>query len=254
MVSARPSLVPFLLLSVAFHSFLLVFWPNPTQTQKGTKQIPVTFFPIPQEEMSTSLNKAEEPSSRPIKTPVQVAKKSTILSDLGKQQPVELTDRKDKNTESDRDKESLERKSIVVNRPLPTLDELLPPVTWSSSKAEANATKGPVRLGTREPKYILYFDSIKRDIELVWEYPEPALAHGLQGKLILEFTVSGNGHVEKIRLIRSSGFSVLDNEAIRAIKSASPFHPIPPWIMRSRLEIIASFEYSDNRLKYGSVP
>ncbi|MFQ5904789.1 MAG: energy transducer TonB [Candidatus Binatia bacterium] len=145
-------------------------------------------------------------------------------------------------------------KSTIVHRSLPTLKELLPPVIWSPSGERAGNKEGAVRLDTREPKYISYFTSIKRAIELVWEYPEPALRHGLQGKLVLEFTILRNGNLEGTRLIRSSGFSVLDQEALRAVKTASPFHPIPPWIGKTRLDIIASFEYYDNRLKYGLVP
>jgi len=142
-------------------------------------------------------------------------------------------------------------KDIIVERPLPTLKELLPPVTWSSP---GERREKALRLDTREPKYVSYFASIKRAIESVWQYPEPALRHGLQGKLLLEFTISGNGELERTRLIRSSGFSVLDQEAVRAVEAASPFHPIPAWIGRSRLDVIASFEYHDNRLNYRYVP
>lgn len=125
---------------------------------------------------------------------------------------------------------------------------------WPPSGERANSKEGAVRLDTREPKYVSYFTSIKQAIELVWEYPEPALRQGLQGKLVLEFTILGDGHLEGTRLVRSSGFSVLDQEAMRAVQAASPFHPIPPWIGKSRLDVVASFEYHDNRLKYGSVP
>lgn len=254
MVCARSSLVPFLLLSLVFHSLLLVFWPNPATNQSASKQIPVTLLPLPPEEKSPPSLKTEEPSHRPTKTPAQVAKKSTIPSGQTDQESLEPSENVDKNKAGEDDNKLLARKSIIADRPLPTLEDLLPPVAWSASKADASAREGPVRLDTREPQYISYFASIKRDIELVWDYPEPALKHGLQGKLLLEFTISERGDLEEMRLVRSSGFSVLDKEAMRAVRSASPFHPIPPWIGKDRLEIIASFEYHDNRLKYGFVP
>ncbi|MBI2359929.1 MAG: energy transducer TonB [Deltaproteobacteria bacterium] len=142
----------------------------------------------------------------------------------------------------------------IVQRQLPTLKELLPPVTWAPPRQSARGNGEAVRLDTREPKYISYFASIKRAIELVWEYPEPALRSGFQGKLVIEFTILGNGHLDKTRLLRSSGFPVLDQEAMRAVKAASPFRPIPPWIGKNRLDITASFEYLDNRVRYGVMP
>jgi len=163
-----------------------------------------------------------------------------------------LPEKEKKGEEPAEDRNRLQEKTIV-QRPLPTLKELLPPVASSPSEGSASS-EGPIRLDTQEPKYISYFDSIKRAIEIEWQYPEPALRQGLQGKLILEFTVLGNGTLERARLIRSSGFSVLDEEAIRAVRAAAPFHPIPPWIGKARLDIIASFEYHDNRLKYGFAP
>ncbi|MGH7848645.1 MAG: energy transducer TonB, partial [Candidatus Binatia bacterium] len=142
------------------------------------------------------------------------------------------------------------RKSDLASRSLPSLKELLPPVTWSTPKEGAGEVNDPIRLDTREPRYLPYFETIKRAIERVWQYPETALQSGLEGKLVLEFTVLENGTMLGPRLIRSSGFLELDDEALRAVRAASPFRPIPPSIGRDRIDILASFEYYDNRLRY----
>jgi outer membrane biosynthesis protein TonB len=42
----------------------------------------------------------------------------------------------------------------------------------------------------------------------------------------------------------------LDEEAMRAVRAAAPFRPIPGHIGKQRLDIIASFEYHDSRLHY----
>ncbi|HWO42482.1 MAG TPA: TonB family protein, partial [Candidatus Eisenbacteria bacterium] len=142
--------------------------------------------------------------------------------------------------------------SILAERELPTVQEMLPPLTWSRSP-RANR-EGPIRLDTKNPRYVTYFGSIKRDIELVWEYPEQALRYGLQGKLLLEFSILSNGQLESARIVRSSGSHLLDYEALRAVRAAAPFKPIPPWIEKDRIEILASFEYLDNRLNYRFLP
>jgi len=152
-------------------------------------------------------------------------------------------------------KRALERESIfTADRRLPSLKDLLPPRNWTPDAQRSSRSDGPVRLDTRDPQYITYFGSIKRAIEVVWQYPELALRYGLQGKLLMEFTVLGNGELSGAKIIRSSGSSLLDEEALRAVNEAAPFSPIPSWIGKSRIEILASFEYHDNRLNYQLLP
>ncbi len=144
-------------------------------------------------------------------------------------------------------REPIQDRAVIVERPLPTLKELLPSPTYSSANTGRSEA---VSLNTRDPTYVNYFTAIKQNIEQQWEYPEVALRYGLQGRLSLEFTISGTGHLEQLRMIRSSGSQVLDAEALRAIKAAAPFPPIPSWIRPVPLSISASMEYHDNRLNY----
>ena len=104
-------------------------------------------------------------------------------------------------------------------------------------------------LDSRDPRYVSYNTAVKQAIELEWVYPDVALRHGLEGKLVLAFTILRNGQLEAVHVIRSSGFSALDQEAIRAVQTAAPFRPLPPWIGK-RLDIMATFEYVDSRVKY----
>jgi TonB family protein len=144
-------------------------------------------------------------------------------------------------------RERIPEESVIAERQLPSLKELLPTATWSSSSSRADA---PISLNTRDPVYVTYFTKVKQLIESQWEYPEVALRYGLQGRLALQFTIGANGQLDGLRLIRSSGSQVLDEEALRAIKAAAPFPPIPPWIKPNPLLISASMEYHDNRLNY----
>jgi protein TonB len=138
-------------------------------------------------------------------------------------------------------------KSDAGERRLPTVKELLPPVTYSSGAGRNSAA---VSLDTKDPVYLSYFNRIKQAIEQNWEYPELALRYGLQGRLSLEFSIGANGQLEQLRIIRSSGSQLLDDEALRAIRSAAPFPPIPSWIKGGPVNISASMEYNDNRVNY----
>jgi protein TonB len=106
-----------------------------------------------------------------------------------------------------------------------------------------------VDFNTTEFKYISYFNKLKRQIEGVWNYPELSQVRGEQGELFLIFTIRRDGQLEDIKLINSSGYSRLDDEAIRAIRVASPFPPFPnQWAGLELLNVRATFRY---QISYG---
>ena len=98
-------------------------------------------------------------------------------------------------------------------------------------------------LNAPEVQYISYFASIKRKIELVWQYPYEAAAAGVQGELMLDFVIARNGRVDSIEMVRSSGSKILDDEAIRSIRVAAPFDPIPAQYKIPSLLIRGRFVY-----------
>lgn len=98
-------------------------------------------------------------------------------------------------------------------------------------------------LNAPEVQYISYFASIKRKIELVWQYPYEAAVAGIQGELTLDFVIARNGRVNSIELVRGSGSKILDDEAIRSIRTAAPFDPIPTQYKIPSLQIRGRFVY-----------
>ena len=98
-------------------------------------------------------------------------------------------------------------------------------------------------LNAPEVQYISYFASIKRKIELVWQYPYEAAVAGIQGELILDFVIARSGAVDSIALVRGSGSKILDDEAIRSIRTAAPFDPIPAEYKIPKLQIRGRFVY-----------
>jgi periplasmic protein TonB len=101
-----------------------------------------------------------------------------------------------------------------------------------------------VDLNTTEFRYLSYFLKLKRQIEGVWNYPEASRMRGEQGELLLIFTIRSDGYIEDVKLLNTSGFSRLDDEAIRAIRVAAPFSPFPQSWDLERLSIRAIFRYS----------
>ena len=101
-----------------------------------------------------------------------------------------------------------------------------------------------ISLDTRESRYASYFARIKRQIELVWDYPNEAERKGITGQLTLRFQISRDGNLMNVRLINGSGYNVLDEAALQAVKSAAPYYPFPVTIDRETLPILANFIYS----------
>ena len=242
--------------SLALHLLLLMTWPKPHVT--GPSQIPIQVALLPAPEEAPAPFKParipKDPATRPSKSKAIIAQKNSPILEERPIGPKESFTQREMKREEPPPRAPVEDKFAIAERPLPTLKELLPPVNWSTSGQRSNRNDGPVSLNTRDPQYITYFGSIKRAIEVVWQYPEMALRYGLQGKLLMEFSIMGNGELARARILRSSGSNLLDEEALRAVRSAAPFSPIPPWIGKENIDILASFEYYDNRLNYRFMP
>lgn len=134
---------------------------------------------------------------------------------------------------------------------LPSLNALMP--SYQKLALQHSSVDSPrhvdvgnaVSLNTTEFKYISYFSKIKRQIQMVWKYPEAARREGIKGILLLKFSINREGHLTAVHLLRSSGSSLLDNAAIAALRDADPFFPLPD-NLGEELEIAANFEYELN--------
>jgi periplasmic protein TonB len=86
----------------------------------------------------------------------------------------------------------------------------------------------------KDLKFMLYDRKLKERIEHIWIYPPSAAARGISGDLVIRFTIMKNGKLGAVELIRTSGHKDLDDAAIKALKDASPFWPLPEsWGMDS---------------------
>lgn len=89
-----------------------------------------------------------------------------------------------------------------------------------------------------------YQDMVKQRIEEARRYPDWAKEQGVEGAVHLSFIILANGNGQKIKLIRSSGSKILDQEAIATIKSASPFPPLPEEVASSSIQTEVSLVFT----------
>lgn len=104
-------------------------------------------------------------------------------------------------------------------------------------------TQDTISLDTQDTRYVDYAQAIKERIAMHWSYPPEARNKLIEGNLLLEFSLNREGLVTGLEISRSSDYAVLDREAERAVRKASPFPPFPEHITVGRLNIEASFEY-----------
>lgn len=108
--------------------------------------------------------------------------------------------------------------------------------------AKVESSKG-LSFSTREFDDWGYLQRLKEKIERVWQYPPQAAERGIYGDLYIKFTIDKNGKLTSVELLRTSGYRLLDDAALRAIKEAEPFWPLPKDYEKESLTITGHFIY-----------
>lgn len=124
-----------------------------------------------------------------------------------------------------------------AGRPAGTADAGKGPLPFlSQADIDALARKGmpakrpgddSVTLNTDEFKFISYNRWLKMKVESILKYPELAAISGIQGTLYIQFEILKDGSLGELELLKSSGYKILDDEALRAIRASAPFQPLP---------------------------
>ncbi len=113
---------------------------------------------------------------------------------------------------------------------------------------EKYARKGPpvdkgLTFDISEFKHRGYMRMLKEKIENIWKYPEEAARLGRTGDLYVRFLIKRDGRLGEVNLLRTSGYKDLDEAAIKAVKDAEPYWPLPEDWEKDDLEIRGHFIY-----------
>ncbi len=101
-----------------------------------------------------------------------------------------------------------------------------------------------ITFDTRDYKYYGYTQRLRERIESMWRYPQEAAAKGIYGDLYVKFTIKKSGELGAVELVRTSGHTSLDDAAIKALREAEPFWPLPESWDEDGLTITGHFVYS----------
>lgn len=85
-----------------------------------------------------------------------------------------------------------------------------------------------------------HFNYIRDLIARNLAYPSAARKMGWKGQMIVSFVICEGGRVEHIRIMKSSGYRILDENAVNTIKRIQPF-PKPP--VKAEIVIPIAYEF-----------
>jgi protein TonB len=108
----------------------------------------------------------------------------------------------------------------------------------------AEKIKNGVTFDTREFKYRAYMERLREKVENIWKYPEEAARKGIYGDLVIVFVIRKDGSLGSVELLRTSGYPILDEYALRALRHGEPYWPLPEGWGQSSLTITGHFIYS----------
>lgn len=112
------------------------------------------------------------------------------------------------------------------------------------AKKEEPGKDSGITFDTKELRYHGYMSKLQSRIEGIWKYPHEAASKGIYGDLRIKFTIKKDGMLGNVELGRTSGHRSLDEAAIKALKDAEPFWPLPEEWGREGITIDGHFIYT----------
>lgn len=200
---------------------ILLIWMRPISSPKEEKMaicLTSAYQPIQPVCACDSLPSPSKPISQPLK-PVKaepIIKSVTQPSDMPQNpQPTPPI--------------TVAPESKPLTTPLVVQTTLPPSVRASAPSAPPiNAEKEYLKLNLAEIRALLIQNQ---------QYPKQAKRLRIQGDVELHFQLNANGSVEDMKIVQSSGFEILDEDAKALVLKTAPFFPKPSSSVQLRLPI-----------------
>lgn len=91
-----------------------------------------------------------------------------------------------------------------------------------------------------------YRDRIRQAVDAHKHYPRMARRLGVEGRVVLAFTLRDDGRLAEVHVAESSGSELLDEAALQAVRDAAPFPPFPDGIGRERWDFTLPLYFALN--------
>ena len=114
-------------------------------------------------------------------------------------------------------------------------------LTQGTTEHSSNASTGPSHEASRATYLKEHFVYIRDRITGGISYPHMARKMGWCGQVKIAFVVCEDGSVGEVSVVESSGFGLLDRNAVETVKSVAPF-PRPP--VRAEIRMVITYRLS----------
>jgi len=114
-----------------------------------------------------------------------------------------------------------------IPAPAQPVKEGTPKITGDTGAPRNSESAGGGKDAARTKYLNEHFAYIRDRILRNVNYPDTARRMGWQGRVTLSFIIAADGSVKALKVLQSSGFSLLDWDAMETVRDAAPF-PRPP--------------------------
>jgi protein TonB len=218
-------------------------------TQQGGGQVeekvlPKTQVAPPAPQKAPAPKKAEPPSPPPAPVKKAVPKKVLTQKEPAKKK-IQVAPKAPKETP----KRKLTARQLLASTNM-EIERLSAELDRKTKAYAKRPRRKSINASTQEYKYANYLDAWRRKVERVGNlnYPDEAKRRKMYGKLILHVAVRSDGTVQKIRVLESSGYKLLDDAAVRIVRLSAPFSAFPSEISEETdiLDITRTWQFLHN--------
>jgi protein TonB len=111
----------------------------------------------------------------------------------------------------------------------------------SRARTAMSAKSGGISFYGGQGQNFGWLQRVSEKLAAVWKYPRELSERRIFGDVDVRITFKKNGELGPVELLRTSGYRVLDDSVMRALKDANPYWPLPDDWQEDELTIVGHF-------------
>ena len=128
-------------------------------------------------------------------------------------------------------------------KPVPVQKPVVQPIPTPPKAPTPPPAPSPAMVANVKNKYL---SKIRQSIDKLKSYPKNAKRLGQTGTVKVTFTVMADGTIEKTSVEQTSGFTSLDEAAMKILTTLAKVPPIPKELAQESFEITLPIDYTIN--------